>query len=125
MKNSQITISLLTVFVLLFAEIASGAWVVRDEDRVYIEDRKGVRWDVTEAQSLGFIPHRFQYGIGKDAFTPLQDKDLDDEHPSSFDNPRVIGIASDNEAHAYMVNRLKHHEIANTTLGDEPIVAGY
>ena len=123
-KTGKITI-IITTILLLTAVICSGAWVTREGERVFIEDRTGERWDVTEAQSLGFVPHKFQYGIGKNAFTPLQDEDFEGERVSAFLNTRIIGISVKEEAHAYAVNRLRHHEIANTTIAGEAIAAGY
>ena len=111
--------------VLIATATAFGAWVINDGDKVYIEDRTGYRWDVTQAKELGFIPQRFQYGIGKDAFVPLQDDDFEDKKTRSFFDTRVIGISIDGNSHAYAVNRLSRHEIANTTLGGKPITAGY
>jgi len=110
---------------LCFLNISFAALVISEGDKIYIEDQRGERWDVTQARTLGFIPQRFQYGIGKNAFSPLQDDDLqDDKIPASSDT-RVIGISINDKAHAYTVNRLKYHEIANTTLAGQAIVAGY
>jgi hypothetical protein len=110
---------------LCFLNISFAALVISEGDKIYIEDQRGERWDVTQARTFGFIPQRFQYGIGKNAFSPLQDDDLqDDKIPASSDT-RVIGISINDKAHAYTVNRLKYHEIANTTLAGQAIVAGY
>ena len=116
---------ILLATVLLVADICFAAWVVREGDSVYIKDRSGERWDVTQAQTLGFKPHRFQYGLGKNAFTPLRDEDFEEDRISSFFNTRIIGISIDNKAHAYTVDRLKHHETANTIIAGRAIVAGY
>ncbi len=125
MKKTR-SITLMMISTLLWtASVCSGAWVVTKGDRVYIEDRTGERWDVTQSQKLGFIPQRFQYGIGKNAFVPLQDKDLGDERPPGFSNTRIIGISIDDNAHAYVVSRLRNHEIANTTIAGRAIVVGY
>lgn len=112
---------------LILVQITSGvaAWVVRENNRVYIEDRTGERWDVTEAEKAGFIPGRFQYGIGKDAFTPLNDNDFTENPTAASSRDRIIGIAIEGEAHAYSVKRLRRHEIANTTIAGKPIAAGY
>ena len=110
---------------LLFGHGLHAAWVIEQGDRVYIQDRTGERWDVTQARELGFVPHQFQYGIGKDAFTPLVDDDLTDRYKSNSDSSRVIGVSNEGDAHAYDVRRLAMHEIANTTLGGKPIAAGY
>jgi hypothetical protein len=124
--NKKINVlMIMTAIVLLVVDICLAAWVVREGDSVYIEDRTGEQWDVSQAQTLGFEPHRFQYGIGKNAFTPLQDEDFEEDRTSSSFNTRVIGISLDDNAHAYTVDRLKHHETANTTIAGKAIVAGY
>ena len=67
----------------------------------------------------------FQYGIGKNAFTPLDDTYLSEGSSSKFQNPRVIGIADGTEAQAYSVPKLRYHEIANTQINDKKIMVGY
>ena len=117
---------LVTVFVvgLIFAGLASAS-VIRDGKKVYIEDHTGERWDVTQAKSIGFRPEGFQYGIGRNAFTPLDDSSLADDTSAAFHNPRVIAVTDGTEAKAYSVPKLVHHEIANTRIGEKPIAAGY
>ncbi len=119
------SIILLNILCLAVVSSSSAAWVVREDERVFIEDRTGERWDVTKARQLGFVPHKFQYGIGKNAFTPLHDDDFTNDLPQESSQARIIGIALDGEAHAYSVQRLRRHEIANTTLAGKPITAGY
>ena len=109
----------------ILVHISHAAWVIERDDRVFILDRTGEKWDVTQARELGFIPRQFQFGIGKDAFTPLVDDDLTDSHPIKSDSTRVIGVDIAGDAHAYDVLRLAKHEIANTTLSGQPIAAGY
>lgn len=94
-------------------------------ERIYIRDQTGELWDVTQAQSLGFMPEKFQYGIGKNAFTPLNTRDLTSTGFSKDSRERVIGINWGQEAQAYSINRLRYHEIANTTIGDKAIAVGY
>ena len=103
----------------------ASARVQYDGDRVFIIDRTGTAWDVTQAKSLGFDPRRFQYGIGKNAFTPLGDDQVLQKPERIRDHHRVIGIRHKGEAHAYSVDRLRFHEIANTKIGDAHISAGY
>lgn len=119
-----------TIFVvgLIYAGLAAGlasASVVRDGKKVYIEDYNGERWDVSQAQTIGFKPELFQYGIGRNAFTPLDDSLLAEDTSSLSHNPRVIGVTDGNEAHAYSVHKLRYHEIANSHIGEKPIAAGY
>jgi hypothetical protein len=125
MKKTGRIITIMIAALLWTATICIAARVVTEGDRVFIVDRTDNRWDVTQAQELGFIPQEFQYGIGKNAFTPLQDEDFGDEQLSEFSDTRIIGISINDDAHAYAVSRLRRHEIANTTLAGKAIVAGY
>jgi len=99
--------------------------VIHDGDSTYIVDRHGERWDVTQARSIGFMPERFQHGIGRNAFTPLDDSSLKDHSPTVSKSLRVIGISDGKEARAYSVPRLYRHEVANSSIGDKPIAAAY
>jgi len=104
----------------------TAAFVIHRDGKIYIEDQTGERWDVTQAKSIGFKPERFQYGIGKNAFTPLDDTYLRDDVTSAFrNNPRVIGITDGSAARAYSIPKLRYHEIANTRIGTKPVAAGY
>ncbi len=99
--------------------------VIQQEGKTYIVDRTGGQWDVTQAASIGFDPEGFQYGLGKDAFTPLDDRLLSDDHAAVPSHLRVIGIAEGSEAKAYAVPTLRGHEIANSSIGEKPIAAAY
>jgi hypothetical protein len=99
--------------------------VIHDGDSTYIVDRHGERWDVTQARSIGFMPERFQHGIGRNAFTPLDDSSLKDHSATVSKSLRVIGISDGKEARAYSVPRLYRHEVANSSIGDKQIAAAY
>jgi len=99
--------------------------VIHDGNTTYIVDRHGERWDVTQAGSIGFMPQRFQHGIGRNAFTPLDDSSLKDKSPNASKSLRVIGISDGKKANAYSVERLWRHEVANSSIGDKPIAAAY
>ncbi len=101
------------------------SFVEREDGKVYIVDRTGERWDVAQAESLGFKPEKFRYGLGRDAFTPLDDSRLGEYAGDVSKEMRVIGIAGEDTAHAYSVLTLSRHEIANTHLGAKPIAVGY
>ena len=109
----------------IMASVASSAFVIQKGGKTYIKDQTGERWDVTQAKSIGFKPELFQYGIGKTAFTPLDDSHLSDGRSLNIRNHRVIGVADDSEARAYSVPKLRYHEIANTQIGEKKIVVGY
>ena len=125
MRRQLISIVIFLGVALIFVSISSAAFVLRKGGKIYIKDQKGERWNVTQAKTLGFRPEWFQYGIGKNAFTPLNDSYLSDSGSSNFQNPRVIGIADGTEAQAYAVPKLRYHEIANTQINDKKIAVGY
>ena len=129
MFHKLLYLSILILVLALSAAIATvaGAFlkVVHEGDRTFIVDRHGERWDVTQARSLGFMPERFQHGIGRNAFTPLDDASLKNESPKASKSMRVIGISDGKQANAYSVPRLWRHEVANSSIGDKPIAAAY
>ena len=103
----------------------AAARVQKEGDKTYIVDRTGEKWDVTQAVSIGFDPYGFEFGIGRNAFQPLDESDWHSNTNSQSPGLRIIGVARDGDAHAYAVNRLRYHETANTFLGEEAVVAGY
>jgi len=122
-KNFLIIVILL-LFNLVFSHSAE-ARVEKKGDKTYIVDRTGEKWDITQAVSIGFDPRKFEFGIGRNAFEPLDESDWQSDSDNSPSNLRIIGVARIRDAHAYSVNRLRYHETANTFLGDEAVVAGY
>ncbi len=99
--------------------------VLKEDERTYIVDRTGKRWDISQALSLGFKPDKFQYGLGKDAFTPLDDTHLSSDSNNVPESLRVIGVAEGNDSRAYSVSRLRRHEISNSMLSNKPVAVGY
>jgi len=121
---------LLNIFIVIMATIPilsalAFSRVIEENGKSYIVDRHGERWDVTQAKSIGFDPERFRHGIGRNAFTPLDDSQLKDESPNFSNNTRIIGISDGKEARAYSVPRLYRHEVANSSIGDQAIAAAY
>ena len=96
-----------------------------ESSKTYITDRRGERWDITQAVSIGFKPENFQFGLGRDAIRPLDNTVLKNDTSKAPSDLRIIGIAGDADAQAYSIPKLTGHEIANTTLGSEPIAAAY
>jgi hypothetical protein len=113
------------IFIFLIGSNTSFSSVIRREDKTFIVDQTGERWDVSQAQPIGFNPDNFQFGIGRNAFIPLDDLDLTEDRSSISKGSRVIGVMVGRIAHAYSVSRLRHHEIANTHIGSKPIMVGY
>jgi hypothetical protein len=124
MKKPPFCLWLVSIIVLL-APGFTNSFVLEEGDKTYIIDRTGERWDVSQARSLGFEPQHFQYGLGKNAFTPLNDAFLTKNTDSIPSHLRVIGVERGDEAQAYSVRRLLRHEIANSRIGLDPIAVGY
>ena len=103
----------------------ASSFVTSEKDRTFIIDQRGERWDITQAKSIGFKPEGFQYGIGRDAFTPLDETGLGDDVSSVSRNLRIIGISDGAQAQAYSVDKLWRHEIANSKIGSKPVAVGY
>jgi hypothetical protein len=99
--------------------------VIKEGSKTYIVDAAGERWDVTQAESIGFKPEGFQFGLGRNAFTPLDDTFLSDDIGHVPENLRVLGVEKDSQVQAYSIPRLRGHEIANSEIGSKPIAVGY
>jgi hypothetical protein len=126
MKMQSYVIFIISVVLIGFVGgIGADTTVERNKTQTYIVDRTGERWDVTQAITLGFKPEKFQYGIGRNAFNPLDDSNLSDDSGSVSSSQRVIGVSDGNTAQAYSVSKLSRHEVANSMLGDAPIAVGY
>lgn len=113
------------IFIFLIASNTSFSFVVHKGDKTFIVDQTGERWDISQAKSIGFKPEGFQYGIGRNAFIPLDDSSLATDRFSVPEKLRVIGVTEGSQAQAYSVSKLMHHEIANTRIGSKPIMVGY
>ena len=125
-KNRWIFLFVLFRFATLFLVSQSyGTPAVKEGEYIYIVDQTGERWDITQAVSIGFDPRYFEFGIGRNAFEPLDESDWQSDSDNSPSKQRIIGVARNGDAHAYSVNRLRYHETANTFLGEEAVVAGY
>lgn len=107
------------------APFAQAAPVIRENGKVFIVDQRGERWDVTQAQSLGFDPGGFQYGIGRNAFTPLDDSRIRKGGEQIPGSTRVIGVTGGSSPRAFSVPTLWSHEVANSNLGGKPVAVGY
>jgi hypothetical protein len=119
--------SILTAAIVCLILLASTATatVVKEEDKTYLVDQTGERWDISQAVSIGYDPFGFEFGIGRYAFQPLDDRHWDHRIENAPPAMRIIGVAGNEQSHAYSIEKLRYHETANTFLGSQPIVAGY
>jgi hypothetical protein len=125
MVKKGLLIVTVAAFFLLVIAMVSKSKVIKDGEKSYIVDMTGEKWDVTQAVSLGFDPGGFQYGIGKNAFTPLDDTLLTGGGENIPGYIRVIGVDDGNAGKAYSVRRLSRHEISNSELGSGKVAVAY
>ncbi len=123
-KNVCTTI-LVTIVIGVSLTSYGTAGILKEDNKTYLVDRTGERWDITEAVSIGFKPGGFEFGIGRNAIKPLDESDLETDTRYADAGARVIGVENGVDAHAYVVRKLTRHEIANTKLGDTAIAAAY
>ena len=123
----KIMILQIVVLGVVFAIVLSQAFsrVIEEKGKTYIVDLHGERWDISQAITIGFKPHRFQHGIGRNAFTPLDDSQFSKDNSGVRRNERVIGISEGDDANAYAISKLWRHEVANSFIGEKPITAAY
>jgi hypothetical protein len=69
------TLTALGIFSLGIAMLGWAGVVYEGED-VFLVDRTGEQWKITQAVSIGFHPRGFQFGIGRDAIRPLDASSL-------------------------------------------------
>ncbi len=125
MLRTVLVISLIAMVGCVVVDKDAFSNVKQEDGKTYIYDRTGDKWDVTQAVTLGFEPEKFQYGLGKNAFIPLDDSGLTDGDPNIVSGMRVIGIEEGVDSRAYSVRRLSRHEISNSMLGEKPVSVGY
>jgi len=124
--KKQMMRSLIVLLSVMFVFAATGfAGVIQQDGKVFISDRTGERWDITQAVSIGFDPAGFEFGLGRTAFTPLDDSQLQDASGGISGRLRILGVPGETETKAFAVGKLRGHEIANSFIDDQPIAAAY
>jgi hypothetical protein len=100
-----------------------------EEEKIYIVDRTGKQWDITEAVNVyKFDPDDFRFGLGPNAITPLINPEMfspgDPGYPAP-DDTQIIGTTINGDTRAYPLNTLVFHEIANDSFGDIDVAVGF
>ena len=124
-KTPFLILPLLLGALYLSTHESGSSAVLKEAEKIYIVDRTGERWDVTQAVSLGFNPEDFEFGLGRNAFTTLDDSLLTNDTSNIAKNARVIGVADGSTAKAYTISRLLGHEISNSSIGKKPVAVSY
>jgi len=123
-RKNNFTLFLLFCLLMAIAAV-SFAEVIQRSGKTFIRDRTGEKWDITQAVSIGFKPKYFEFGMGRNAFSPLDDSLLREASKSVSQRLRVLGVSGENESKAFSIKKLNRHEIANSYIDDKPIAAAY
>ena len=123
-RKNQFAIFILFSVLFLVCTV-SLAGVIQQDGTTFIRDRTGEKWDITQAVSIGFNPNDFEFGLGRNAFSPLDDSLLQNATKSTSRGLRILGVPGVNESKAFSIIKLKGHEIANSYIDDTPIAAAY
>jgi hypothetical protein len=104
--------------------------VIKENDRIFIEDRTGKRWDVTHAENkYGLKAERFQFGLGPNAIPPILNPEFlspgEVGYPASDQTFLVIGTALNNDPRAYSISDLTRHEVADEQFGSTHVAVAY
>ncbi len=124
MKRNISFLSMLIMVLFLLPVFASGK-VITKGGKTYLVDRNNEEWDISQAVENGYDPKKFQYGIGRNAFTPLDDRSLSSDQGKAHKQSRVIGVKEKEGGKAFSVDRLRSHEIANSFRNDDPVAVAY
>ncbi len=100
------------------------------QEKIYITDQTGKRWDVTHAVSeYGFDAENFQYGLGPYAIRPINDPEMispgEPGYPDKNSAETVIGLNINGDARAYPIRTMKSHEVANDRVGGKHVAVVY
>lgn len=125
MKTLSVLSALSATFLLITLTSVQVAPSSSSGDKIYIRDRTGASWDITDAVKNGFKARRFKFGLGKSAIPPLSDGDLGHVKFSGGDDTSILGISVGQESHAYSISKLASYEIANTTISGNKIAVAY
>jgi len=119
-----IQLSLVCV-VLFFLSVLANGGIISEGSKTFLVDRNNEKWDISQAVKNGYDPKKFQYGIGRNAFIPLDDRSLSSNQDKAHAASRVIGVKDKEGGKAFSVDRLRNHEIANSYQNSDPVAVAY
>lgn len=103
---------------------------VDDENKIFITDRTGKKWDVTHAkEKYGMEPEKFQFGLGPNAIRPIILAKMlspgDQGYPISSLSFLVMATNILGDTRAYPISTMSQHEVANEVFGDAHVAVAY
>lgn len=99
-----------------------------DGDQIYITDRTGFRWNITDAVEVyNFLPENFAYGIGPFAIKPFTNPQFllpgEAGYPQDNATDLLLGLDVANESRAYPLSVLRYPEVVNDRIDNRPIAS--
>ena len=94
-------------------------------DSVFLTDRTGEKWNITDAvEKYEMIPENFHYGLGRNAFVPINNPEPLSSPPNGGD-PFVFGASFNGIDRAYSRQSLLQHETVNDLFQGKPVLVVY
>ena len=108
----------------------TGSSEQTDDGKIFITDRKGVKWDITHAvNKYGFEPAKFQFGLGENAIRPILNPQFlspgDQNYPNSNSQTIIIGFKLNNDVRAYPLSVLDLFEVADDRFDSTFVAVAY
>ena len=96
--------------------------IKRENNKIYIIDNTGKKWDVTHAfERYGMKSENYQYGLGPYAIQPINLPMMlspgDAGYPKDNSTETVIGVNIAGDIRAYSIAKLSRHEVVNDVIG--------
>lgn len=104
--------------------------IFKENDKVFIQDRTGKKWDVTSAvENFDMKADKFQFGLGPNAIPPIINprilKDGEAGYPPELDESLIFGVAMSKDARAYSKNQLSRREVVDEKFGTKYVAVAY
>ena len=106
------------------------AEVVSEDNRIFIVDQAGKKWDVTDAvRKYRFVAAQFEFGLGPNAIRPIIDPEMlspgENGYGPGDKTEYVIGTTLEGDSSAYPINVLNLHEVVDESFGDVHVAVGW
>ena len=108
----------------------SRATLNEEDEKIFIVDRTGKKWDVTHAkENYDMEPSEFQFGLGPNAITPIQNAKMlslgEEGYPHDSERFLILGTTLNGDTRAYPISELTRHEIADEKIGLVYVAVAY
>lgn len=104
--------------------------IIRENGKVFIQDRSGKRWDVTHAEQVyGLKAEQFQFGLGPQAIPPILTPQFigpgNPGYPANNETFLIIGASINDISRAYPISVLSRHEVVDEKFDSTFVAVAY